>query len=709
MLNVITAVSLGRLFDEWSVAWLPLAVVILPHVLTFALAGRVPKFLEFAIASSSVLAVLWLLRSRTTQSISWWTSLQRGYDSLIRTLVRDASAATVNTDRAAIAVVAISVVVLLSLFTLRVLRSLLVAALPSAGLMGFIALTGRSEHRWVLAASFGAAMIWALKLTPGHQSEARITPSRLLPIVAVPGIGCVVALIFSALHAPPLVDWRDATRTKLPDSIELNSLESVSNWLRQPERSMFRVRAKRGEYWRAHALDVYDDSGWSLDAGTAGGSVSRGSTQENASRFAQTVTITGFNGQELLGAAQAMAVRGAAEQFPTVFSVPETQSLLMDRPAQPGDRYTVYSDIEGLASAPKPSAQTAALDAATAEALQQALRGQVDPNASVATQLEQVQAWMRGPEFGYDLNVAFDPSSAGTLNFLSGDRRIGFCQHFANAFAQIARSYGLPARLAIGFRPGTPATTGEAGDTTFSVTTKMAHTWPEVYLEGRGWVPFEPTPGSEADPIRNPQVPGSLVGAAAPPATPVPTPSIPNAPSPPSTPANPPTSASPSSTPVTPSIVPSSSAAQASAAESPDKNDVTNWHLPLLASALLLLTIVAVFWTRRRKASRSSQSETPSDQLRANWISLRTHAISQGITPDGSSTIIEESVAMRPAFSETAHSAVTTTATLLTTASYSPTAPPDEALDAAIAASSQVLKDLESPEVLGEDQPRKRR
>ena len=30
-----------------------------------------------------------------------------------------------------------------------------------------------------------------------------------------------------------------------------------------------------------------------------------------------------------------------------------------------------------------------------------------------------------------------------------------------------------------------------------TVTWNMAHAWPEVYIKGIGWLPFEPTPGYE--------------------------------------------------------------------------------------------------------------------------------------------------------------------------------------------------------------------
>src|SRR5690606_19777157 len=66
------------------------------------------------------------------------------------------------------------------------------------------------------------------------------------------------------------------------------------------------------------------------------------------------------------------------------------------------------------------------------------------------------------------------------------------CEQFAGAFAAMARSIGLPARVAVGFTQGE---TDPAEDGLYVVRGEHAHAWPEVYLAGAGWVAFEPTPG----------------------------------------------------------------------------------------------------------------------------------------------------------------------------------------------------------------------
>jgi transglutaminase-like putative cysteine protease len=64
----------------------------------------------------------------------------------------------------------------------------------------------------------------------------------------------------------------------------------------------------------------------------------------------------------------------------------------------------------------------------------------------------------------------------------------GYCQYFASAMVVMARAMGLPARMAVGFAPGT-----SIGTEKYLYREKNAHTWAEVYFPGYGWQIFEAT------------------------------------------------------------------------------------------------------------------------------------------------------------------------------------------------------------------------
>ncbi|NYF17618.1 transglutaminase-like putative cysteine protease [Microbacterium sp. AK009] len=109
-----------------------------------------------------------------------------------------------------------------------------------------------------------------------------------------------------------------------------------------------------------------------------------------------------------------------------------------------------------------------------------------------------LQSWFRGTDFRYSLEApveeGFDGSGAEAVaRFL--EVREGYCVHYASAFALMARTLDMPSRIVVGYLPGT--STGDAVDfqTVYSVMSGQLHSWPEVYFEGVGWIPFEPTNG----------------------------------------------------------------------------------------------------------------------------------------------------------------------------------------------------------------------
>lgn len=84
-------------------------------------------------------------------------------------------------------------------------------------------------------------------------------------------------------------------------------------------------------------------------------------------------------------------------------------------------------------------------------------------------------------------------TDAGTfLDYFLLESRKGYCTYFATAFVLLARAQGIPARYVQGFC----VPVERNGETV--VLSGMAHSWPEVYIAGLGWIPFEPTPGYES-------------------------------------------------------------------------------------------------------------------------------------------------------------------------------------------------------------------
>lgn len=76
--------------------------------------------------------------------------------------------------------------------------------------------------------------------------------------------------------------------------------------------------------------------------------------------------------------------------------------------------------------------------------------------------------------------------------------RLGFCGHYASAFVLFMRAAGIPARVVTGYLGGEWNPIGRY----FIVRQSDAHSWAEVWLEGRGWTRVDPTAVVEPERLR---------------------------------------------------------------------------------------------------------------------------------------------------------------------------------------------------------------
>jgi transglutaminase-like putative cysteine protease len=95
------------------------------------------------------------------------------------------------------------------------------------------------------------------------------------------------------------------------------------------------------------------------------------------------------------------------------------------------------------------------------------------------------------PRFDYD-NVAALPSDPeqDLVDFFLFDPngQVGYCEYFATTMAVMARTLGLPARVAVGYAPGERVEEG-----IYLYRERNAHAWAEIFFPGYGWQAFEAT------------------------------------------------------------------------------------------------------------------------------------------------------------------------------------------------------------------------
>lgn len=263
------------------------------------------------------------------------------------------------------------------------------------------------------------------------------------------------------------------------------------------------------------------------------------------------------------------------------------------------------------------------LPGVVAETAERVTRG----SANAYERAVKLQDWFASDGgFTYDTSVTSGTGSSAIARFLRDKE--GFCVHFSFSMAAMARTLGIPARVAVGFTPGTVKADGAT-----SVGLRDAHAWPELYFEGVGWTRFEPTPSRGSAPeYTRPEVPS---GSASDPAQP-----------------SEDTSTAPSDAPSTADSCPPQlrqeggcGVSQEPGAALPSDNGTPAGTvlLVILAAALVLvLPLSPLLWRIRVRNRRlGSGGRTPADaaaRTLAAWREITDAAWDHGIAPDGSLT-----------------------------------------------------------------------
>ena len=102
-----------------------------------------------------------------------------------------------------------------------------------------------------------------------------------------------------------------------------------------------------------------------------------------------------------------------------------------------------------------------------------------------------------------DYNLEIDPPPFGEdgVDYFLFDSRQGYSEYFGSAMTVLMRSLGIPARMVTGYSIGTRIRDSQ----TYVVSDHHSHGWAEVYFQGYGWIPFEPTPGRDIPIVVEPQ------------------------------------------------------------------------------------------------------------------------------------------------------------------------------------------------------------
>lgn len=520
-LTIAAALGLGRVFADGSFALPIIGAALLPHAIGALARARRWHGAVLTLVTIVVVLVyvaLVIAPSSTTYGIPGSGTLQTLAERLADGwhVFRTGRAPVPVTDGVLLLCMVLTAIVAATADALAFRSEATLAAIvPSLLLFVFASTLGTTELR--TATTIGYSVVGLVFLMLQHQallerhrswaSGRRLGSQSALMNAAmfVGGIallaGIVIAPALPGSEDGPLLDYRSfggGSGASAPSNYRTLSplVDLRARLTDQPDLELFTVTAPTRLYWRIAALDRFDGEVWGIEsqARDVGEELGR---RRPPGTVRQQFTITALDQQWLPAAYQPRAT-----DLQDARVVPESGTLVAPNREITGLTYRVDSRV---ASEP-----TAAQIAATSAPVPREMRSSLElpdsfPNSvrnrartivrgadSPYEQATRLRDFFLDGSFTYDLDGPSGSGSDAITDFLRSKR--GFCEQFAGAYAAMARSIGLPARVAVGFAPGTY----EVGQDEFSVRARDAHAWPEVWLAGLGWTQFEPTPpGSE--------------------------------------------------------------------------------------------------------------------------------------------------------------------------------------------------------------------
>lgn len=402
-------------------------------------------------------------------------------------------------------------------------RAPLEATLPAATLFVLTAVLGADIDRVLLAVLWIIAVLSFLLLRRAERLGETATwvgdRSRTGPrtLIALGGGLMAVAVLVAAIIAPRLPGAESEAILSLTDigddgpgtRFTVSPLVDIRTRLvEQADVEVFSVRSPVRSYWRLTSLDEFDGTVWKSNGsyGAADGELDDGvPVASDRITFEQSFAISALAQIWLPAAYEPQSVLSGVD-----LRYDEVSGTLIideddDDPNATSDNtdYRVTSalpqhDAAALASASTDVPSDIAdrylgLPGDFPDSVRSVAQSVTDGATSQYDAALRLQTYFRD-NFTYNLEIGAGHSERAIEQFVL-ETQEGYCEQFAGSFAAMARSIGIPARVAVGFTPGN---NNDADPTLYRVRGEHAHAWPEVYLGEYGWVMFEPTPGRGA-------------------------------------------------------------------------------------------------------------------------------------------------------------------------------------------------------------------
>lgn len=309
------------------------------------------------------------------------------------------------------------------------------------------------------------------KSTKAH-TAARMRSLRMaalfLALASVGGLAMGRALpVFTYRYATRLAKlvW-ERPRSSFEEDMVLEDGDASARSILESERVVLKVSGTSVDHLRGKVYDLFDGRRWhgmtSIDA-PRGGATSRGAK----------VTVEAVHPSHVYFAPLDYAVVNATTR---------------DGSIAKGPLRTTWEMVPEKATLAPPQARDLRTDRASPERVRALALAWT---AGAPTDNDKLLAIEEHLLRDYKYSLTREPFDGSALMDFLFVHKAGHCELFATAFALLARSVGVPARVVGGYRVVEPGPEGN----TYVVRERHAHAWVEAY-HGGAWHVWDPTPAS---------------------------------------------------------------------------------------------------------------------------------------------------------------------------------------------------------------------
>ncbi|WP_271006539.1 transglutaminase-like domain-containing protein [Listeria seeligeri] len=325
----------------------------------------------------------------------------------------------------------------------------------------------------------------------------------------------LAVFVFSSLMLPKKAPiWPDPVPI-IRDALGINTTRTVGyseddtelgGAVKKDNATVFKARTDNGHYWRVESKRIYTGVGWANEKSTELQQFSSGDNfpiqlSEETTGEAKTAEISFEASSEYVPYPYGtQAINSAVDTFNANLT---TEKIT---PTNTIKNYTIelktpVYNIETMQKADfstLPDSFVSKYTQTPSELPKRVatLTNKITKDAdSIYDKTKAIESYLSASgEFTYSTDDAKEtPNGADYVDQFLFETKIGYCDNFSTSMVVMLRTLGIPTRWAKGYTPGEGEKDAKGDKATYTITNNNAHSWPEVFFPGTGWVPFEPT------------------------------------------------------------------------------------------------------------------------------------------------------------------------------------------------------------------------